>query len=430
MLTLSPALAAALLLGFVPDEPIAAQDATIDASEPAARAPLVAPRPARRVVTEEQIAAAIEDLAADDWATREAASRLLENAPAAVPALRDAAHDDDVERRTRAVAALSEGLRLSVRRRDTSAAVEFMQGLLALRNGVEVEGEDGAEPAPADAANLAKVSLDLFPTTLTTVAIAEIRRHGAAVARTDLFNPRFGPAFGGRVQPQWSIALDDRWTGGEAGLRHLRSIANLSQVHLTDDCPIPENARADLLAKKYGNFEVERRGKAFLGVSFGTAGAGGCRVDRVTAGGPAALAGLQPGDVIVQFGETPINTPTALLDAIREEGVVGEASDVTLLRFGEKDAIVVPVTLARWPDRPLTDPEPAPRFPFRPQPMPNFMPPRPPAADDEAPTPAPPQAEPMEEGDDLPSVPPFGPDVPAERIPGNGDPADLGDTED
>ncbi|MFH5804500.1 PDZ domain-containing protein [Alienimonas sp. DA493] len=441
---LTPALAAVLLAGALAAPGAPAQEA--DGEE--TPAPLIAPRPARQVVSAERIAAAVEDLAADDWATREAASRLLEGTPAATDALQQAATDADPERRTRAVAALSEGVWQSARRGDvaaTAAYVNALAALIAAADAAEVDppavAADGAdaEPAPAEpnaaepnaadtnpadtnpaeaarvaeAAGAAKSALGLFPTSITPLAIAEVRRHGAAVMRTEQFNRGFGPALGGGNRATWAITLDDRWTGGEEGLQHLRAIAGLAQVHLTDDCPIPEAARAGLIAGKYGDFSVERRGKAFLGVSFTTGGAGGCQIDRVTAGGPAARAGLRPGDVIVQFGDTPINTPAALLDAIREEGTVGEATPVTVVRPGGGEA-VIPVTLARWPDRPLEDPNDG-RFLPRPQPLPRLVPPA--------------NGFPPEDAeDDLDS--PFGPDRPAERIPGNGDPADLGDTDD
>ena len=178
----------------------------------------------------------------------------------------------------------------------------------------------------------------------TAAAVAEVRRLGGAAMRTD-------EGFAGRWPARWAVTLDDRWTGGVEGLRHLRAIAGLQSVHLTDDCPLPEAARAALLAGEYGKFSVERRSKAFLGVMFQVDGAGGCQLDRVLPGGPAARAGLRPGDVIVQFGDAPIATPADLLDAIRTHGTVGEATAVTIDRPGP-GRTVLSVTLSRWPDRP------------------------------------------------------------------------------
>jgi len=53
----------------------------------------------------------------------------------------------------------------------------------------------------------------------------------------------------------------------------------------------------------------------------------------VTPGGPAAQAGLQPGDVIIRFAGQPITDATALLDAIRSEQP-GARVSVTFIRSG------------------------------------------------------------------------------------------------
>ena len=185
------------------------------------------------------------------------------------------------------------------------------------------------------------------PAERTAAAVAEVRRLGGAAMRTD-------EGFAGRWPARWSVTLDDRWTGGAAGLRHLRAIAGLRQVHITDNCPIPAAARTALLAGDYGEFSIERRSKAFLGVTFHANGAGGCQIVGVTPGSPAARAGLMRGDVIVQFGDAPIATAVDLLDAIRTHGTVGEATAVTFDRPNRKRR-TLPVTLSRWPDRPRGD---------------------------------------------------------------------------
>jgi S1-C subfamily serine protease len=53
----------------------------------------------------------------------------------------------------------------------------------------------------------------------------------------------------------------------------------------------------------------------------------------VSAGGPAAQAGLQPGDVIIRFAGQPIADATALLDAIRSQQP-GTRASVTFVRDG------------------------------------------------------------------------------------------------
>jgi S1-C subfamily serine protease len=53
----------------------------------------------------------------------------------------------------------------------------------------------------------------------------------------------------------------------------------------------------------------------------------------VSPGGPAALAGLQPGDVIIRFAGQPIDSATTLLDAIRSQQP-GTRVTVTFIRNG------------------------------------------------------------------------------------------------
>jgi S1-C subfamily serine protease len=62
----------------------------------------------------------------------------------------------------------------------------------------------------------------------------------------------------------------------------------------------------------------------------------------VTPGGPAARAGLRPGDVIVRFAGQPIGSATALLDAVRSQPP-GSRVPVTFVRDGASHT--VPLTL-------------------------------------------------------------------------------------
>ena len=55
----------------------------------------------------------------------------------------------------------------------------------------------------------------------------------------------------------------------------------------------------------------------------------------VSPGGPAAVAGLQPGDVIVRFGGQPIGNANALLDAVRS-ATPGERVSVAFSRSGQR----------------------------------------------------------------------------------------------
>jgi S1-C subfamily serine protease len=60
----------------------------------------------------------------------------------------------------------------------------------------------------------------------------------------------------------------------------------------------------------------------------------------ITAGGPAALAGIQPGDVIVRFAGQPVANGNALLDAVRS-ATPGAKVTVTFLRAGQQHTVTV-----------------------------------------------------------------------------------------
>ena len=309
------------------------------------RVPLTAPRPAAPAVEmpdATELERLVRDLGADDFAVREAAAGRLRRAGAfAAEALRSAARDGDLETRTRAVSLLAESLRDAVQREDAGAAAAFADALQRLS---EPPAPDTPEVAavPADAAAAAAATLERFPASVTAMAIRAIRGLGAAVMPTNV------RGLSGR---RYSVTLDDRWTGGAEGLRHLRQIGGVSNVYYTDGA-VTDKARRDLLAGRYGFFAVERRGKAFLGISFDTAVGEGCVIERVTVGGPADRAGLREGDQITKFGGVEVAGPQALLDAIRERGEPGAPVPVVVRRQDGRGAETLnkAVTLGRWPD--------------------------------------------------------------------------------
>ena len=302
------------------------------------RAPLTAPRPA--AVTAELLGPFVADLGAGDYRTRRAASDRLERAGAAAAGLlAGAARDADPERRTRAVEALARGLQAAAK----EGAEEDVLTLLAALRAV---ADDSA--APGDSGAAAKATLDRFPSAATAAAVAGLRARGAAVMRRSV------PGVFGDLG--LSVTIDDRWTGGADGLALLRDVARLDTVYLTDGA-LPDAARADLLAGKFGALSVERRGKAFLGIQFNPTVGNGCLIDTVTVGGPADRAGLRGGDEILSFGDRAVTSSGGLLDAIREIGTLGEPTPVKVRRGWGTDAPpgteeTVRVTLSRWPDGP------------------------------------------------------------------------------
>ena len=412
---------AALLLAL----PLAAAPAP-PAGGGLAREPLPAPLPGS--VRAARYAAWADDLGADAYATREAAAGRLRRAGAdAADVLVAAARDADPERRTRAAAALSDALTDAVgagRTAEATALIDALRRLFDPAPPADDPLRDAAPPdaAPQDSVAAAAATLGRFRTAVTAAALRTVRSLGAVVMPQEIRGL-------GRVS--YSVTLDDRWRGGEDGLRHLRLIGDLARVYVTDDA-LPEAAKKALDAGEFGRFSVERRGKAFLGIQFDSTVGEGCVIDRLTRGGPADRGGLRPGDRVLKFAGEEIAGPTSLLVAIREKAELGVPTPVTVRRRdgGRESETTLTVTLGRWPDGAQTfdgdDPfgprgvpfnPAAPRFvPFRPRvvPGPDSNPPAQPGPD--------PGPEPGPEPDSKPDADP----APRETPPGDFD----GDTPD
>jgi putative serine protease PepD len=86
-----------------------------------------------------------------------------------------------------------------------------------------------------------------------------------------------------------------------------------------------------------------------MGVTIDTGFAGrGALLATVTPDGPAARAGLRPGDVIVRLGSRAVTNPDELVVAIRDR-LPGDAVEVQALREGER--LEVTVVLGSREDR-------------------------------------------------------------------------------
>jgi putative serine protease PepD len=84
----------------------------------------------------------------------------------------------------------------------------------------------------------------------------------------------------------------------------------------------------------------EKISHPYLGVAVTPSNEGGAVVGSVTPDSPAAQAGLQRGDVVIRFGEKPVNDSNDLVSAV-QAGKVGDRVEVTYTRNGvEKTATV------------------------------------------------------------------------------------------
>jgi putative serine protease PepD len=107
---------------------------------------------------------------------------------------------------------------------------------------------------------------------------------------------------------------------------------------------IPSNTVKSVVSQLRATGKVSH---AYLGVQTQDASGAGAQVAQVTAGGPAATAGLQPGDVITSIGGKSVDDSTAL-SSIVDAHKVGDQVQVDVTRNGSKKSITV--KLGQRPD--------------------------------------------------------------------------------
>jgi putative serine protease PepD len=100
---------------------------------------------------------------------------------------------------------------------------------------------------------------------------------------------------------------------------------------------IPSNTVKSVVSQLRATGKVSH---AYLGVQTQDGTGAGAQVAQVTAGGPAASAGLQPGDVITSIGGKSVDDSTAL-SSIVDAHKVGDQVQVDITRSGSKKSITV-----------------------------------------------------------------------------------------
>jgi membrane-associated protease RseP (regulator of RpoE activity) len=166
------------------------------------------------------------------------------------------------------------------------------------------------------------------------------------------------------------LDLDARWHGGDAGLVHLRHLngmrmiricgTDISAAALFNELPHCETLQnlwlygtkltpddvAKLRKLLPAQVEIDYRKGALLGVaSTMPDGPGPAVVRQVTAGSAAAVAGIQPGDVIQKFNDEPLANFKALTQKIGDHQP-GDEVNLSILRNGKP--IQFKVKLGQW----------------------------------------------------------------------------------
>lgn len=147
------------------------------------------------------------------------------------------------------------------------------------------------------------------------------------------------------------VVLGRNWRGGDEGLKYIERMSFIhTGVYRVKTAQVSEEALQRLTDRK-PDLKIEIRG-AFLGVTYMAPpafGFGGgpapCLINEVAPVSPAEKAGLKKDDIIVKFGDKPVETFPDLIDLLKSTDP-GEKVTFTILRDG--DELRLPVELGDW----------------------------------------------------------------------------------
>lgn len=277
-----------------------------------------------------QIGGWIDQLAAEQFAQREAATRSLAAAgPAAIDPLRQAIRRGDLE--------------------VSSRAVEILRGMLAgedadLAATAERALEDLAEGSDAAVAGMAEATLDFHTLGLAEAARGRLEALGAII--TEGFLPS--------GQRGLHALFNASWTGTTEDLRLLARLRRVSQVGVhgvrLDEASLAvlgrlrgveqlqlygtgaSDAALAALAAKLPDTKMDVRKGGKLGVA-GQSVIGPCLITHVQDGSAAADAGIQIGDIVLHIDGAPVANFEALTDLVGRRGP-GDKIELDIERGG------------------------------------------------------------------------------------------------
>lgn len=129
---------------------------------------------------------------------------------------------------------------------------------------------------------------------------------------------------------------------GDACINHLALCKRVMRVHLlgTKMTDAGEQKLRNAMAA-----QIDRRRGAFLGIAASEPNNLMWQIDRVTPGGAAAQAGLQPGDSLVTYDGKPVGD----FDTLRSFLAQNDAGDTVTLKLRRKGEVIErEVTLGEW----------------------------------------------------------------------------------
>lgn len=285
---------------------------------------------------------AIRRMDSDSFFVREQATRWLRDQGSdVIPALVDAARGDNLEVTCRSIQVL----------RDLSIVADFETADMA---GKALR--DLAESTVTSASQRAAWALRSQDLLRSKRAMNEVLKFGAVLDNGDTFQ--------GQMVPR--LLLSKAWTGGDEGLAYLKWLTSSEFLSIrcskVTDAGVPHLktlthlSRLELYGTRISNeglhelqqalpqTTIDRRAGGLLGIK-GLANDQGCEIGFVKPESAADAAGLEVGDVIVQFDGQPIDTFESLT-AIISKRAGGDKVPLQYLRNG--DLRKVDVILGEW----------------------------------------------------------------------------------
>lgn len=271
--------------------------------------------PSADLLSDLQVSQLIDQLAAADFQSRQAAAQqLLRVQPGQIAILAATACSSDNDEISSRLMEILEQLFAGTSHAHAVTAWEF----------IETSAEDPRWMiAEAAARTLSRQQERRF-----ALIRNELRKLGVSFNSSDYSMLRAG-RFGGSSSSMLRINIDNQWAGGERGLTLLTRLAQITTgnstftevavgVYLIDGHPL-QAPEIGTLKKAFGEVRVISRGRVCLGIVKDNLFPDemGCRIGEVGRGTSADAAHLQAGDIILSVNETRIRDFDHLVDALR-----------------------------------------------------------------------------------------------------------------
>src|SRR5213080_972239 len=210
-----------------------------------------------------------------------------------------------------------------------------------------LKGPNRGRPTIAVALDRSIFGVDGFKTTEGGVTFEKVEPPGAPADKAGLVGGDIITSFDGHLVRKESELMDlirQTPTGKTVEVIYLRD----GEIKKTQLATISRQ-ESDQLGRAYGN---RAEGKGKFGYDDGdaervfipTSKIFGVRLDRVDPNGPADLAGIKKGDVVIEFDKIPIRTSDELLSRVRR-ALPYSTVPVVVIRDGQR--IEIPVKLGK-----------------------------------------------------------------------------------